>query len=390
MKCQSVILSRFLFWIAFILMSAHCGKASGLFNPICPNGAVSPDKVFTENTEKCISCNSYYALTKNKTCAKVSISTIAGAGTLGSMNGKGILTQFNSPRGIAVDSSGNVYVADEDNHRIRKISFTGVVTTFAGSTQGDMDGTGTSAQFHDPISIAIDTSGNIYVADKNNHRIRKISSMGVVTTFAGSTQGDMDGTGTSARFDSPRGIAIDASGNIYVADANNHRIRKISSMGVVTTFAGSTQGDMDGTDTSAKFDSPHGIAIDTSGNIYVADKNNHRIRKISSTGVVTTFAGSTQGDMDGTGTSAQFNSPRGIAIDVNGNIYVADANNHRIRKITSMGVVTILAGSTKGYIDGTGISAQFDSPRDIAIDTSGNIYVADKNNQRIRKITTLQ
>ena len=206
------------------------------------------------------------------------------------MNGTGTAAKFNRPRGVAVDSSGHVYVADRGNYRIRKISPIGVVTTFAGSgVSGNNNGTGTAAKFDGPESVAVDSYGHVYVADRGNHRIRKISPIGVVTTFAGSTSGDTDGTGTAAQFNSPHGVAVDSSGNVdssgyvYVADTSNHRIRKISPIGVVTTFAGSSEGYMDGTGTAAKFKSPTGVAVDSYGHVYVADFGNssNRIRKLS-------------------------------------------------------------------------------------------------------------
>jgi len=219
------------------------------------------------------------------------------------------------------------------NHRIRKIVIsTGVVTTLAGSSSGNTDATGTSASFYIPIGITTDGT-NLYVADYNNNRIRKIViSTGVVTTLAGSSQGSTDATGTSASFYNPKGITTDGT-NLYVADQSNHRIRKIViSTGVVTTLAGSSQGSTDATGTSASFNYPRGITTDGT-NLYVADYNNDRIRKIViSTGVVTTLAGSSSGFADATGTSASFNFPRAITTDGT-NLYVADTYNHRIRKI---------------------------------------------------------
>ena len=264
----------------------------------------------------------------------------------------------------------------------------GFVTTLAGSgTNFDNDGTGTGASFNAPYSIAVDASGTVDVADTYNNAIRQITSAGVVTRLAGSGVPTFaDGTGTGASFISPYGVAVNASGTIYVADRGNHRIRQITSAGVVTTLAGSTQGYADGTGTSALFNYPDGVAVDSAGTIYVADTSNHRIRKITSAGVVTTLAGSTQGYADGTGTSALFSNPSGVAVDASGTIYVADQSNNRIRKITSAGVVTTLAGSTLGYADGTGTIALFMKPTGVAVDASGTIYVADQNNFRIRKI----
>ena len=225
----------------------------------------------------------------------------------------------------------------------------------------------------------------MYVADQENHRIRKITTSGVVSTLAGSTYGYADGTGTSAKFNYPFGVAVDGAGNVYVADQGNHRIRKITTSGVVSTLAGSTYGYTDGTGTSAQFKYPIGVAVDGAGNVYVADQSNHRIRKITTSGVVSTLAGSTQGYTDGTGTSAQFSYPRGVAVDGAGNVYVADRYNHRIRKITASGVVSTLAGSSQGYTDGTGTSAKFDYPSGVAVDGAGNVYVADSQTTAFEK-----
>jgi hypothetical protein len=318
----------------------------------------------------------------------VTVSTLAGS-TSGYTDGTGTSAQFFYPSGVAVDGAGNVYVADQGNNRIRKITASGVVSTLAGSsTSGYTDGTGASAKFSSPSGVAVDGAGNVYVADRYNHRIRKITESGVVSTLAGSgTSGNTDGTGTSAKFFYPSGVAVDGAGNVYVADQNNHSIRKITASGVVSTLAGSAQGYTDGTGTSAKFDFPMGVAVDGDGNVYVADYGNNRIRKITALGVVSTLAGGTSGYTDGTGASAKFDYPRGVAVDGAGNVYVADQYNHRIRKITASGVVSTLAGSTSGNTDGTGTSAQFYHPRGVAVDGAGNVYVADYGNHRIRKIT---
>jgi len=267
------------------------------------------------------------------------VTTLAGIGSPGYANGTGTAASFNYPTGVAVDGSGNLYVADQHNHLIRKITSAGVVTTLAGiGSQGYANGTGTAASFNYPWGVAVDGSGNLYVADQGNHLIRKITSAGVVTTLAGSgSSGSADGTGTAASFHDPTGVAVDGSGNLYVADKNNHLIRKITSAGVVTTFAGSgSSGSADGTGTAASFYRPDGVVVDGSGNVYVADRNNHLIRKITSAGVVTTLAGSgSAGSADGTGTAASFSYPSGVAVDGSGNVYVGDSDNHLIRKITT-------------------------------------------------------
>ena len=265
------------------------------------------------------------------------VSTFVGAGTPGKPKGTGTPASFNGTVGLSIDASGNIYVADRENHLIRKITPAGVVSTFAGSgSSGSANGTGTSASFSKPHDIAIDQSGNVYVADYDNHLIRKITSAGVVSTFAGSgSAGSANGTGTSASFNDPSGIAIGPNGNIYVTDKGNNLIRKITSAGVVSTFAGSgSAGSANGTGTSASFNNPRDIDFDASGNIYVCDKTNHLIRKITSAGVVSTYAGSgSSGSTNGTGTSASFNTPAGLVFDADDNLYISDYHNFLIRKI---------------------------------------------------------
>ena len=279
------------------------------------------------------------------------ITTFAGSGSTGSTDATGTSAKFKNPWGITTDGT-NLYVADRSNHKIRKIVIsTGAVTTLAGSgAQGSTDATGTSATFKFPSGIVTDGT-NLYVADMQNHKIRKIViATGVVTTFAGSTtSGSADGTGASARFKTPDHMTTDGT-NLYVVDQQNNTIRKIViSTGAVTTLAGSagSQGSTNGTGSTARFKTPRGITTD-GANLYVADNANHTIRKIViSTGVVTTLAGSagSSGSTDGTGTAARFKYPYGIATDGE-NLYVGDADNHKIRKIKiSTGAVTTLAGS---------------------------------------------
>ncbi len=470
------------------------------------------------------------------------VTNLAGTGLSGFVEGAGSVARFNKPYGLTLDSSGNVFVADSINHRIRKVTSVGAVSTFAGSGSGAFldSASALNANFDTPQGVVI-FGGNLYVADTFNDRIRKVTvvagAAGAVSTLAGSTTGFTDGSGAAAKFDTPSGIAVDGNGGLYVADENNHRIRKVDTTGGVTTVAGTgaaglingksdvakfksptglcvaldgnlivadaqnhvlrriaikpltvpstpfadasgvqvkyvldvaalgldagvtyyfrwksstttiTQtplgqsfylydfptvetmaasnlspstavlnGDVDpkagrtvvafeySTDpgllkpyevttfagAAAQFSNPSGVVTHSNGDIFVADRLNHRIRKITSAGVVSTFAGSgVAGFANGSGTSAQFERPTGLAIDSSGNLYVADESNHRIRKITQAGAVTTFAGSgVAGFTEGDSASAKFLYPSGVAVDVDGNVYVADSGNQRIRKITT--
>jgi sugar lactone lactonase YvrE len=330
------------------------------------------------------------------TCAaaQAQVTALAGSTTKGYADGTGSAASFSFPYSVGVDASGNVYVGDWGNNVIRKITPAGVVSTLAGSAKpGFADGTGAAASFNGPGGVAVDASGNVYVADHGNNTIRKITPAGVVSTLAGSPfPGYADGTGAAASFYYPTGIAVDGSGNVYVADRNNHAIRKITSAGVVSTLAGSTTpGSADGTGTAASFRFPNNLAVDASGNVYVADQMNNTIRKITPAGVVSTLAGTTtSGHADGPTATASFNSPTGVVVDASGNVYVTDAGNSRIRKITPAGMVSTLAGSLSGHADGIGSAASFSGPEGLAIDASGNLYVADSSNNMIRKLVPVQ
>ncbi|MBK8095185.1 MAG: choice-of-anchor D domain-containing protein [Verrucomicrobiaceae bacterium] len=323
-------------------------------------------------------------------------STFAGlAGSEGSANGTGSAARFSNSTGTAVDGDGNVYVADISNQIIRKITPAGVVTTLAGSpgSTGSTDGTGSAARFYNPSGVTADSSGNVYVADYWNHTIRKITPGGTVSTLAGLalTPGTANGTGSTARFRYPHDVAVDGSGNVYVADNENHTIRKVTSAGVVTTLAGlaGTAGSADGTGSTARFSNPAGVAVDSSGNVYVGDRSNHTIRKVTSAGVVTTLAGSAGvfGSTNATGSAARFYYPAGVAVDAGGNVYVGDTYNDAIRKITPGGVVTTIGGvsGSIGSTDGLGTAARFNDPFDVAVSTGGRLYVPDRGNDTIRR-----
>ena len=307
----------------------------------------------------------------------------------------GALFQF--PVGIAADGAGNLYVADTSGNTIDKISAGGLVSTLAGSTgvAGSQDGTGGGALFNQPGGVAVDGAGNVYVADTGNSTIRKITATGTVSTLAGSpsTRGSQDGSGSAATFSAPVGIAVDSAGNLYVADAFNATIRKITPAGVVSTMAGlaASRGDADGSGAAARFNYPSGVAVDAGGNVYVADTYNDTIRQISVAGAVTTVAGSAgiSGATDLTGQSALFNQPCGVAVDGSGNVFVADTGNGTIRRIAPGGAVRTVAGiaGIAGWGDGAAGSALFNQPRGVVVDASGNVFVADTGNGTLRKIT---
>jgi len=327
------------------------------------------------------------------------VTTLAGSpGVMGSVDGTGSAAQFTFLEFVAVDSAGNVYVSDYAKNTIRKVTSAGVVTTLAGKagTSGTNDGTGSAARFKSPLGVAVDGAGNVYVADAGNRTIRKVTSDGVVTTLAGwpGSSGTNDGVGSGARFNYPQGVAVDSMGNVYVADFFNHTIRKVTSEGVVTTLAGlgGVSGTANGTGSMARFKYPFAVALDSGGNVIVADAENHTIRKVTSGGVVTTLAGlaGAQGTNNGTGSAARFKQPSGVAVDGAGNVFVGDYGNHTVRKVTSDGVVTTLAGSggNPGSADGTGSAARFNLPNMVAVDSTGNVFVADTGNHTIRKVTS--
>jgi Immunoglobulin domain/Pro-kumamolisin, activation domain/NHL repeat len=326
----------------------------------------------------------------------LAFTTLAGqAGVSGSTDGTGSAAAFFDPSDLAVDSSGNLYVADTNNQTIRKITPAGAVTTLAGlaGAKGTADGAGSAARFFRPMGIAIDSTGSLYVADSGNETIRKVSPAGNVTTFAGqpNVDGTADGPAASASFMNPSDVTLDASGNLYVADTANSTIRKITPAGIVSTLAGraNTAGHTDGDGSAALFYSPEGVAADSSGNVYVADTVNGTIRRVSPGGLVTTVAGQAPGNgsADGVGSAARFSYPADLIVDGAGNLFVADTDNHTIRRISPAGVVATVAGFSgqAGNADGVGSDARFHYPTGIAVDGAGTVYVADTSNHTIRK-----
>jgi streptogramin lyase len=324
------------------------------------------------------------------------VTTFAGSATAGYLNGSGAGAQFSGPQGVAADASGNVYVADNFNNVIREISPSGVVTTFAGDgNPGYTDGPAASAEFYGPQAIAIDAQGNLYVCDVGNSVIRKITQAGTVSTFAGNgTRGYINGDVTAAEFNNPQGIAVDASGNVYVADRTTSVIRKISTAGKVITLSGlipgayttnqeeslPIKGYYDGAANISLFNSPEGLAVDASGNVYVADLLNYAIRKLTPAGVSSTYAG-------GIVQTTVVGSPTALCFDKTGDMYITDQSG-RVFEITTGNVIYTLAGTynVSGFANGIGEYALFNSPEGITVDNNGNVFVADLNNNVIREL----
>ncbi|MBO9540478.1 IPT/TIG domain-containing protein [bacterium] len=345
--------------------------------------------------------NLYIADRLNHRIRKVSagtITTVAGNGNWGFSgdNGSPLSAKLDSPEGVVLDASGTLYIADSSNFRVRKVSG-GLITTVAGNGASAYSGEGvaTSVAISPPRYIALDASGNLYIADTDNHRVRKVDTSGTISTVAGDGNrgfsGD-SGSATSARLDSPRGLAFDASGNLYITDYYNGRIRKVSG-GVITTVVGNggaAFGGDGGAATSATLRYPKAIAFDPTGNLYIADNENHRIRKVSG-GIISTFAGNgalISGD-GAAASDAQFGAPAGLALDASGNLYMADSSQHCIRKITAAGVITTIAGDGNAGFSGDAgpaTSARLNNPHALVLNGATALYVADSDNHRVRKI----
>jgi trimeric autotransporter adhesin len=348
---------------------------------------------------------------------------VAGSGVqgYGGDDGKAIFAQLARPRGVAVDASSNLYIADTDNNRIRKVTPGGIITTVAGNGTHGSSGDGgraTSAQLAQPYSVVMDSTGNLYIADMDNSCIRKVTPAGMVSTVAGNGTSGYSGDGEQAiwaQLARPRGVAVDSAGNLFIADTDNSRIRKISPAGIITTVAGKEHEEFEGFSlmrdmgdggkaTSALLTRPCGVAVDSMGNLFIADNYNNRIRKVSPAGIITTVAGTANinlypkfwaeyggvGVDGGQATSTQLFGPEGIAVDSTGNLLIAETGNQRIRNVTSVGIITTLAGKKTITFSGDGrkaTSALLNSPHGIAVDSKGNLFIADTGNHRIRKVT---
>lgn len=328
-------------------------------------------------------------------CAKgvPGVSTLAGRGTRGLVNANGIAAAFSDPFSIVVNKSGELFVADEGNNRVRKIMPNGDVSTFAGSgAAASVNGNGISASFNNVTALGLAPSGDLYAAEFMGNKIRRITPAADVSDFAGSgAPGNDSGNGMAATFTGLIAMTVDGSGNIYVAELNTSRIRKITPAGDVTPVAGSGSfGFAEGTGTAASFYRPYGVAADAAGNLFVADSTNNRIRKVTPAGVVETFAGTgVAGSADGQADVATFDRPGGVAFDAFGNLYVADTGNSVLRKITPEGVVSTFAGKAgvMGTQNGIGTDARFSEPYALTVGADGTIYVADTLNHLIRKIS---
>ncbi len=305
-------------------------------------------------------------------------------------------------QGVAVDTAGNVYLGDRENHIVAKISPTGTLTVVAGNGINGFSGDGgpaASASLRGPEEVTLDSAGNLYIADRGNNRIRKVSPAGIITTVFGNGSSSFSGDGGPAISASggALGVAVDSAGNLYIADDFNNRVRKVSASGIITTLAGNGSAAYSGDGgpaTSAALNRPAGVAVDQQGNVYIADRSNHRIRKVSPSGTITTVAGTGANSFSGDGgpaTSAALNSPEGLFVDTAGNLYIADLNNNRVRRVSPSGTISTVAGQFQGYAGdgGPATAARLFWPSAVVLDAAGNLYIADGGNNRIRSVNAL-
>jgi sugar lactone lactonase YvrE len=330
------------------------------------------------------------------------ITTVAGIGTegFGGDGGQATAAQLNAPLGAAVDRAGNLYISDWGNNRVRKVTPAGVITTVAGTGTKGFAGDGgqaTAAQLNGPEGLVVDGAGNLYISDYGNHRVRMVTPAGVITTVAGTGTKGFAGDGgqaTAAQLNGPISVAVDGAGNLLVADSSNSRVRKVTPAGVITTVAGTGvrgfSGD-GGPAIAAQLD-PAAIALDGAGNLYIAEFGNQRVRKVTSAGVITTVAGTGTKGFSGDGgqaTTAQLSGPENVAVDGAGNLYIADYGNLRVRAVSPSGVITTIVGTGTAGSAGDGgpaAAAQLSGPENMAVDGAGNLYIPDGTSNRVRKV----
>ena len=338
--------------------------------------------------------------------AQYVISTVAGNDSAGYSGdgGPATVASLSAPYGIAADGSGSLFIADYHNQRIRKVSSSGIISTVAGNGSLGFSGDGgpaTAASLKVPLGVAVDGSGNLFIADQVNSRIRKVSSSGIISTVAGNGSFSYSGDGgpaTAAGLNQPDGVAVDGSGNLYIVDLGNYVIRKVSPSGIISTVAGN--GSMDssgdgGAATAASFMEPVSVAIDGSGNLFIADKLNSRIRKVSSSGIISTVAGNGSFSYSGDGgpaTAASLYFPYSVIVDGGGNLFIADEDNSRIRKVSPSGIISTVAGNGSSGYSGDGgpaTAASLNVPSGVAVSSGGNLFIADGGNEVVRKISPI-
>ncbi|MEU6273045.1 NHL repeat-containing protein [Streptomyces populi] len=331
------------------------------------------------------------------------IITAAGNGEAGFVvdGGPAVGTKLSSPRGVAVDREGNLYIADLSNHRIRKVTPGGIITTVAGNGQAGFvsdGGPAVATKLHTPQSVAVDGSGSLYIADYSNHRVRKVTPDGIITTVAGNGQAGFvsdGGPAVATKLHHPIGVAVDGSGSLYIADYSNHRVRKVTPDGIITTVAGNGQAGFvsdGGPAVATKLHHPWGLAVDEDGNLYIGDRYNHRVRKVTPSGIITTVAGNGIASYvadGGPAVATSLHYPTGVAVDRSGNLYIGDGHNHRVRKVTPGGIITTVAGNgIAGYVadGGPAVGQQLYYPYSVAVAPSGDLYIGDNSNHRVRKV----
>jgi trimeric autotransporter adhesin len=410
------LLQRMLVCIFVSQLSFHCLAQVGIITtyvgPSLPvNGAQATTQAIDGPTAVTFDgaggfyISSYYQNRVYRVSSDGKLSLAAGSGVagFGGDGGKATSAQLNHPAGVAVDSAGNLFIADFLNNRIRKVTSGGIISTFAGNGTAGYNGdnrAATSAALYNPINVAVDSSDTLFIADFYNNRIRTVSSSGIITTIAGNGAAGSIGDGgkaISAQLHEPFAIAIDSAGNFFIADFLNNRIRKVSSSGIITTVAGngySGYGGDGGQATSAQLNYPSGVAVDSAGSIFISDSSNNCIRRISSSGIITTIAGNGTTGFSGDGgqaTSAQLNSPNGVSVDSAGNLLIGVSINNRVRKVSPSGIITTVAGNGSGGYGGDGglaALAQIYLPYGVAEDSAGNLFIAEFLNSRIRKVTS--